>query len=158
MEWTEKRIETLKALWLAGDSAKEISLILGVSRNAVIGKVHRLKLGGRHSPIAPRSFAGQTARRSRTRASAAGAVKAATRPQPMRRRLVESAEFSPTARLLTLGAHSCRWPIGHPDEEEFGFCGRDRAGPGSYCAHHRQIAYRDASLSDAYVNRIAAIR
>jgi GcrA cell cycle regulator len=158
MDWTEERIEALKALWQAGNTAKQVSLVLGVSRNAVIGKVHRLGLGGRHSPAAPRSVAGQTARRTSARTWTASVPKPAAGPRPTRRRYVESAELPPTAQLLTLGARGCRWPIGHPDEDGFGFCGRDRAGPGSYCAHHRQFAFRPNSLTAQYVNRIAAIR
>jgi GcrA cell cycle regulator len=158
MDWTEERVEALKTFWLEGNTAKEISRVLGVSRNAVIGKVHRLRLGGRQSPAAPRSVAGQTPRRTRARASVVAPVKPAVRAQPTRRRYVESAEFSPTAQLLTLGGHSCRWPIGHPDEAEFGFCGRQRAGAGPYCAHHRQFAYRAPSRSASDVNRLAAIR
>lgn len=158
MDWTEDRIEALKALWQAGQTAKQVSLVLGVSRNAVIGKVHRLGLGGRHSPAAPRSVAGQTPRRIPVRTWTASAPKPAASPRPMRRRYVESAELPPIAQLLTLGVRSCRWPIGHPDEAGFGFCGRDRAGAGPYCAHHRQFAYRAAPRPAAYVDRIAAIR
>lgn len=163
MDWTEERIEALKALWLEGNTARQVSLVLGVSRNAVIGKVHRLGLGGRQSPAAPRSVAGQTPRPTRTRTWTAAVVKpaASARPasaRPTRRRLVESGELPPTAQLLVLGAHSCRWPIGHPDEADFGFCGRERAGAGPYCAHHRQFAHRPSSLPASYVKRIAAIR
>ena len=162
MDWTEERIEALKALWQAGNTAKQVSLVLGVSRNAVIGKVHRLGLGGRHSPAAPRAVAGQTPRRKPTRTWTASAPKPAAKvsdgARPTRRRYVESAELPPTVQLLTLGGRSCRWPIGHPDEAGFGFCGRDRAGAGPYCAHHRQFAFRASSLPASYVNRIAAIR
>lgn len=158
MDWTEERIEALKALWQAGNTAKQVSLALGVSRNAVIGKVHRLGLGGRDYPAAPRPVAGQTPRRPPTRTWTVSAPKPAVSARPTRRRYVESAELPPTVQLLTLGAHSCRWPIGHPDEDGFGFCGRDRAGAGPYCARHRQFAYRASSLPASYVNRIAAIR
>jgi GcrA cell cycle regulator len=158
MDWTEERVEALKTFWLEGNSAKEISLVLGVSRNAVIGKVHRLGLGGRHSPVAPRPVAGQTPRRTRTRVTVASAVNATVRAHTPRRRFVESAEVPPTAKLLTLDDHSCRWPIGHPDEAEFGFCGRERARAGPYCAHHQQFAYRASSFSASDVNRLAAIR
>lgn len=158
MEWTEERVEQLKTLWLEGNSAKEVSLVLGVSRNAVIGKVHRLGLGGRHSPTAPRSMGGQAPRRVRARSAAPSTVKAAVRTYPTRRRFAECAEVSPTAHILSLDVHSCRWPIGHPDEDGFGFCGRDRSGQGPYCSQHQQSAYRNSSMSDSYVNRIAAIR
>ena len=158
MDWTEDRIEALKALWQAGSTAKQVSQVLGVSRNAVIGKVHRLGLGGRHAPAAPRSIAGQAPRRTPARTWTAATPKPPVSPRPTRRRYVESAELPPTVQLLTLGVRSCRWPIGHPDEAGFGFCGRDRAGAGPYCAHHRQFAYRASSLPASYVNRIAAIR
>jgi GcrA cell cycle regulator len=164
MDWAEKTIEALKALWLEGKTAKEISLALGVTRNAVIGKVHRLGLSGRHLPAAPRVVAVQTPRQTeaQTRARTSAARVKRTAPTvsaaPIRRRFVETSDVSPTAQLLTLDVHSCRWPIGRPGDAEFGFCGREQAGTGSYCAHHQQFAYRRSRLSTAYIDSLVAFQ
>lgn len=145
MEWTEERVEILKTLWTAGNTAVEVSRHLGVTRNAVIGKVHRLGLGGRQAPAAPRAIAVRTARRSRatptwTRVTAPTPAPPAPRPRP-----VDAQELAPTAILTTLHVHSCRWPIGHPDDADFGFCGRDRTSHTPYCSDHQTMAFRRAS-------------
>jgi len=175
MEWTEERVETLKTLWTQGNSASEVSRSLGVTRNAVIGKVHRLGLGRRHAPAPPRTISAQTARRPRGHS---GWLGAATRPHaPPRPRpnhaepsalaaharpslddlRAEALDLPPTADLLNLNVHSCRWPIGHPDQPGFGFCGRDRQGPGAYCDHHRSLAFRRSTLSSSEISRLVGI-
>jgi GcrA cell cycle regulator len=172
MEWTDERVETLKALWIGGNSATEVSRHLGVTRNAVIGKVHRLGLGGRLKPATPRAAAAKTPHRTR---SNFGWMRAATpRPKPVgtsefaqtatpsprpryaRPSAVDLPDFAPTANLLSLDAHSCRWPIGHPDHPEFGFCGRERPSNVPYCAHHRKLAFRRSSLSSADIGRLVS--
>ena len=163
MEWTDERIETLKTLWTQGNSASEVSRHLGVTRNAVIGKVHRLGLGRRQAP-APRAIAVQTSRRARAHSGWTGAP--APLPSPLfrlkraepRPYRVEPSDIAPTASVLTLHAHSCRWPIGHPDHPEFGFCGRERQANVSYCDHHRKVAFRRSSFSPAEMKRLAGIQ
>jgi GcrA cell cycle regulator len=174
MEWTDERISQLTTLWLGGTSAREIADRLGgVSRNAVIGKVHRLGLGGRAAPAAPRGFDGSAPRRLRS-VSGASLPKSSPRPKPqaqaklqapakasgppLRLACVGGTELVATAELLSLERHSCRWPVGHPDDEGFGFCGRERDPRAPYCAHHAQQARRPSSLSSAYIEKLAAIR
>jgi len=157
MEWTEERIEALKTLWTEGNTASEVSRRLGVTRNAVIGKVHRLGMGGRHKAAAPRAISAPSPRRTRAASSWAAAAPPLAAPPPRPTR-IEPLEFAPMADLLTLSAHSCRWPIGHPDDPEFGFCGRERQANVSYCADHRRLALRGSSFSTHDLNRLAVIR
>lgn len=125
--WSDERVELLKQLWGAGKSAAEIAQQLGcgISRNAVIGKAHRLGLSGRASPV----------QKKIDKVAAAAIVRAA----------VEAVEFerSPTAvNLLQLTEKTCRWPIGDPKREGFHFCG-GRPMPGlPYCGHHAMMAYQ----------------
>jgi GcrA cell cycle regulator len=155
MEWTEERVDKLKALWAEGHTASEISHRLGVTRNAVIGKVHRLGLGGRTAAAAPRTIFAHTPHRSQARSNWRSATPSVT-PPPHPRFTETSA--APTAILLTLNPHSCRWPIGHPDDPDFGFCGRHREGSASYCADHRHIALRRSSISQVELTRLTGLR
>jgi GcrA cell cycle regulator len=161
MEWTAERVEALKTLWTEGNTASEVSRRLGVTRNAVIGKVHRLGMGGRLAAAAPRAIAAQTPRRTRARSNPNGThfnrSGAATPAAPSRPKFVERSDFLPTASLLTLNAHGCRWPIGHPDRPEFGFCGRERPANTSYCADHQKVAFRRSSFSSTDVKRLAGL-
>ncbi len=150
--WTEDRVGALKKLWLEGQSASQIAKTLGggVTRNAVIGKVHRLGLSGRAAPSQP---ARATYRPTRPRPAAS--AQPAQAPSAPRR--IEAAQPRPvaptppppapmpelpgTATVLTLGAHMCKWPIGDPSSREFSFCGR-RASEGVYCGEHARVAYQ----------------
>lgn len=142
MGWTDDRVEVLKRLWQEGLSASQIAKQLGggVTRNAVIGKVHRLGLSGRAAPSQP---ARVVAKAPRPRPAAAAP---APRPQP----IAAAPAFNPprvlsegpgTATVLTLGMHMCKWPIGDPSDATFSFCGR-RASEGPYCGEHAQVAYQ----------------
>ena len=145
MGWTDERVATLKKLWLDGLSASQIAKQLGgVTRNAVIGKVHRLGLSGRAAPSQPARPAFKAPRPARV---------AAPTPAPAApRRAVADAPVAPTlpsilrqespgsATVLTLGAHMCKWPIGDPSTDAFSFCGR-RTGE-TYCAEHARVAYQ----------------
>jgi len=147
MGWTDERVELLKRLWLDGLSASQIAKQLGgVTRNAVIGKVHRLGLSGRATPSKPARPVFKPPRPARPVAAAPSAPRriaepvpavAATPPRPMR----YEAEAPGSATVLTLGAHMCKWPIGDPSSDNFTFCGR-RSGEGPYCLEHAQVAYQ----------------
>jgi len=146
--WTEDRVGALKKLWLEGQSASQIAKQLGggVTRNAVIGKVHRLGLSGRAAPSQP---ARTTFRPSRPRPAQAQAPSAprrieAAQPRPVPAPVAAPAPDLPgTATVMTLGAHMCKWPIGDPGSAEFSFCGR-RASEGVYCVEHARVAYQPA--------------
>jgi GcrA cell cycle regulator len=153
--WTEDRVGALKKLWLEGQSASQIAKQLGggVTRNAVIGKVHRLGLSGRATPSQPARTSTFRPARVRTTPPAqpsaprrleGGRIEAA---QPAPRPVVAApslpavAEMAGTATVMTLGAHMCKWPIGDPSSTEFSFCGR-RASEGVYCQEHARVAYQ----------------
>jgi GcrA cell cycle regulator len=218
MSWTEERIERLKAMWTQGATASQIADELGgVSRNAVIGKAHRLGLEARPSPVKPGEektgkaadapappspstdlpFAvddedadatGPAVVRATTRPAISAVLEAAApmppaaptepqRPQPMKldpnmvyrsvgpggfirqgpgdtqapippappRRLVPAkpnAEVKNKTGLLELNDRICKWPLGHPGEPDFHFCGQP-SNPGfPYCVAHCGIAYQ----------------
>jgi GcrA cell cycle regulator len=199
MSWTDERIERLRALWTKGVTASQIAEDLGgVSRNAVIGKAHRLGLQARPSPVKanepePKAKAKPAAAPKPAPAPAAksAAAKPASRPEPVReipiaaapasaaadkpaepmvrsigpggfirqgpsdqqapippappRRLVPakpSPEIADKTSLLDLNEKICKWPIGHPGEPDFHFCGNP-ANPGfPYCVEHCGVAYQ----------------
>ena len=197
MSWTEERIERLKAMWTEGATASQIADELGgVSRNAVIGKAHRLGLEARPSPVKPGeekehrapAAAAPTpkpapAERPAPRPAAATAAPeqaAPAHPAPQRqraqsdniqyrsigpggfirqgpgdqqapippappRRLVPakpSPEVADKTSLLDLNDRICKWPMGHPGEPDFHFCG-NAANPGfPYCVEHCGVAYQ----------------
>ncbi len=146
--WTEDRVGALKKLWLEGQSASQIAKQLGggVTRNAVIGKVHRLGLSGRAAPSQP---ARATFRPARPRpAQPTQAPSAPRRIEAVQPRVattpsvpVPMPDLPGTATVMTLGAHMCKWPIGDPSSTEFSFCGR-RASEGVYCVEHARVAYQ----------------
>ena len=147
MGWTDERVESLKKLWQDGLSASQIAKQLGgVTRNAVIGKVHRLGLSGRAAPSKPARPTFKAPRPARPAAAPAAprrvaeqTVPVAAAPSPSPVRYVEEAPG--TATVLTLGAHMCKWPIGDPSSDSFTFCGR-RQDEGPYCMEHARVAYQ----------------
>ena len=148
MGWTDERVEILKKLWLEGLSASQIAKQLGgVTRNAVIGKVHRLGLSGRATPSQPTRPAFRAARSPRPVMSSPAAHRRADAPRPdaatrVALRPVPYVEEPGTATVLTLGAHMCKWPIGDPSTDSFTFCGRRSEAEGPYCPNHARIAYQ----------------
>jgi GcrA cell cycle regulator len=151
MDWDAERTAALTKMWLEGMSASQCARQLGgVSRNAVIGKVHRLGLDSRQAPSRPRSLGGRPAGSGRSAATLVQAHRTATttatpvvviRPAPTPASPV-STDLKPTASLLNLSGHACRWPIGDPGCSDFGFCGRPGTGRGAYCEDHAQVSLR----------------
>jgi GcrA cell cycle regulator len=146
MSWTDERIELLRKLWSEGLSASQIATRIGggITRNAVIGKVHRLGLEGRMrtGSGAPQPDAG-----SGIGASGIGLRRADASVVPVEPAPVAEPESDPaTAKvtLLHLTEQTCKWPIGDPGTPSFHFCGQ-RAELGlPYCAAHARIAYQPA--------------
>lgn len=144
MEWNEERIATLEKLWREGLSASQVARQLGgVSRSAVIGKVHRLGISGRETPQRPRPLGARvpSAPKMRIALTAANTSIRPAQSMPPRRPAPICFVGGPTATLVTLEAHSCRWPYGDPGDDGFGFCGRER-GDGAYCEGHVAISRR----------------
>ena len=125
IDWTPDRIKTLMALWAEGVSTLEIGRRLGVTKNSVVGKVHRLGLPKRQSPI---SSSPRTPRVIKT------AAPISIKPQavPISADMVKMEE-------LTTGM--CKWPEGEPDHEDFRFCGLPAIEGKPYCAAHCARAY-----------------
>jgi GcrA cell cycle regulator len=152
MGWTDERVETLKTLWLDGLSASQIAKQLGgVTRNAVIGKVHRLGLSGRATPSQPTPVAFKPPRPARPVSTAPVAPRrpapppqplAAEQPRPVSPSLPIRSDERGGATVLTLGRHMCKWPIGDPSSSEFTFCGRRAVDERPYCVEHAQVAYQ----------------
>lgn len=177
MAWTDERVELLKKLWSEGLSASQIAGRLGsVTRNAVIGKVHRLGLSGRATTSRVKTHRS----RPRVAAGAAGNIK---RPQKPRFATVGNpavrALYQPDAEpfvsneaeldiplkerksIQTLTECSCRWPIGDPQRADFHFCGKDKVPGLPYCEFHARRAFqppqtRRREPADAGVVRLAA--
>lgn len=140
MDWTADRIDLLKQLASEGLSAAKIAERLGgVTRNAVIGKLHRLDRPQAAAGAAPRPS--KPAPRAKPPSPAAAGRPAAA--EPAAPRLRERKEAPGSATFLSLTAGMCRWPIGDPSSRDFSFCGA-QACHGPYCARHSRLAYRAA--------------
>ena len=154
MTWTDDRIASLKHFWQDGFSASQIAHRLGdVTRNAVIGKVHRLGLAGRstssrRAPSVRSRASSRTSRppaRGRRQARAFRFSRSPARPAPARSFVLpELGPAPPTpVTVLSLTALTCRWPEGDPKMADFHFCGRAKTNPAiPYCDHHTAIAFR----------------
>ena len=169
MNWTDERVELLRKLWSEGLSASQIAAQLGgVSRNAVIGKVHRLKLSGRGrttaAPARQKKAAtaggGSSATKSTARTASthrhvtasigATALQVQFDAQPVARQYLRPVEnvvvpISRRLQLVELTERTCKWPNGDPLTEEFHFCGNDAGESGPYCTYHSRIAFQPAS-------------
>jgi GcrA cell cycle regulator len=157
MTWTDERVETLKKLWSDGLSASQIAAELGgVTRNAVIGKVHRLGLSGRAKsptsaaprPRKPRSAHSHLLRVSRPsvrgNTALAHAYEVEFEPEP---ELSDNViPLGQRRTLLQLTEETCRWPIGDPGQPDFFFCGGRTVSGLPYCAYHSRVAYQPANL------------
>ncbi|MGV8938352.1 MAG: GcrA family cell cycle regulator [Allorhizobium sp.] len=167
MNWTDERVERLKRLWAEGLSASQIAAQLGgVSRNAVIGKVHRLCLPGRakaggttaaartakRPAPAPRAttFAARTTTRTVARAEGATMVKEEVEVDTL-----EEAVFVPASNVVVpilkrlaltdLTERTCKWPVGDPMKDDFYFCGCESPDASPYCTYHAKMAYQPVS-------------
>lgn len=123
MAWTEERVKLLKKLWQNGTSTVEIGRALGISKNAVVGKVHRLELAARPSPLK-------------------------TEEKKLPKRPLNTGRVT----LMDLKLTSCRWPIGDPKDPDFHFCGEQSVTGKPYCQEHCKIAYtslKELSLQNA---------
>jgi len=152
MPWTDDRIATLEKLWNDGLSASLIATKIGaVTRNAVIGKAHRLGLAGRATgsrkryPACAASFFQAPSYARKTRALPRPRRPSQQRARAAPKRLAVLPELGPPPDLpvtvQTLTDRSCRWPIGDPKADGFHFCGRTKPAGGPYCHHHAGIAY-----------------
>ena len=147
MAWTDERIAQLKAGWEGGMTASQIAEVLGegVTRNAVIGKAHRLGLESRPSPVKNADEIVEVPAAKPIIASSASPPAAAA-PTVVARPAVakKPARTGKAARttLLDLNEKICKWPIGHPSDADFHFCGKGAQAGFPYCTEHCLIAYQ----------------
>ena len=139
MSWTEEKVSKLKELWGKGNTASQIAEIIGgISRNAVIGKAHRLNLSAK---IKTRTA---TSNENFENAVIDKNIKTKNGRRSKFKSLIIEKDFEPEnpKTLEELDENSCKWPIGHPDEESFYFCGRSSLKDFSYCKLHLLYAYQ----------------
>lgn len=151
MDWTAEAIETLRALWAEGHSTAEIGRRMGISKNAVVGKAHRLNLPARPSPIRRDGEAvARTPAPRRTllpvvRQPAAPPVVRQPAPQPAP--VVRIAPPAPVAAAPVvrafprLSSRNCCWPLGEPGTKDFRFCDSGAIPGKPYCPEHAAVAY-----------------
>ncbi len=165
MSWTDERIALLKKMWKEGKSAAEIAKMLakGVTRNAVIGKAHRMGLSGRPSPIKKPAAAPKKEKEAapkkeavkETRSSSKSAPAPSAKLNPVMAKEVEELKkiekevlpLNGGIPLIDLTERMCKWPIGDPKEDDFTFCGRGIRPGTPYCPDHAAMAYQTSSRS-----------
>ena len=138
MSWNEEKVGKLKELWGKGSTASQIAEIIGgLSRNAVIGKAHRLNLS---SKIKTRNASSS---QNFDNSSEESSSKRKSRKSKFQSLIIEK-DFEPEnpKKLEELDESSCKWPVGHPEEQSFYFCGRSSLKDFSYCKLHLLYAYQ----------------
>ena len=139
MSWNEEKVEKLKELWGKGSTASQIAEIIGgISRNAVIGKAHRLNLS---SKIKTRNASSS---QSFDNSLEENSSKLKRGRKSKFQSLIIEKDFEPEnpKKLEELDESSCKWPVGHPEEQSFYFCGRSSLKDFSYCKLHLLYAYQ----------------
>ena len=139
MSWTDEKVSKLKELWGSGKTASQIAEIIGgVTRNAVIGKSHRMNLSAKiktRKATSNQSFENSLEEKN---------IKSRGGRKSKFKSLIIEKDFEPEnpKQLEELDENSCKWPIGHPDEKSFYFCGRSSLKDFSYCKLHLLYAYQ----------------
>ena len=150
MSWTEEKVAKLKELWGKGNTASQIAEILGgLSRNAVIGKAHRLNLSAKiktRTATSNQSFENSYQEKN---------IKPRRGRKSKFKSLIIEKDFEPEnpKQLEELDENSCKWPIGHPNEESFYFCGRSSLKDFSYCKLHLLYAYQPKGKKDEVIEK-----
>jgi GcrA cell cycle regulator len=150
MSWNEKKVEKLKELWGKGNTANEIAQIIGgLSRNAVIGKAHRLNLSAKiktRAATSNKNFENSIEQKNPNLKRG--------RKSKFKSLIIEK-NFEPEnpKQLEELDETSCKWPIGHPDEDLFYFCGRSSLKDFSYCKLHLLYAYQPKGKKEETIEK-----
>tara|TARA_B110001450_G_C17202066_1_gene311788 strand:+ start:10 stop:504 length:495 start_codon:yes stop_codon:yes gene_type:complete len=150
MSWNEEKVAKLKELWGKGKTASQIAEIIGgLSRNAVIGKAHRLNLSAK---IKTRTA---TSNKSFESSMENMDIQSKKKSRSKFKSLIIEKDFEPEnpKQLEDLNDESCKWPIGHPDESAFYFCGRTSLKDFSYCKLHLLYAYQPKGKKEEVSNK-----
>ena len=148
MSWTPEKVEKLKELWGKGNTASEIAQILGgVTRNAVIGKAHRLNLSEKIQTKKNLSFS------TNNNVNENKVSRKFTKSKF--KSLIIDKDFEPEnpKQLEELDENSCKWPIGHPNEDGFYFCGRTSLKDFSYCKLHLLYAFQPKNRKEDILDK-----
>lgn len=148
MIWTDEAVEELKRMWDRGMTTGQIAKALNVTKNSIIGKVHRLCLTARPSPI-KKADAEPKEKKSAKKETPSKEIKKTagtrqsevetkeTEPQPNPKVTADTTNIP----LVKLDNHTCRWPMGDPRDDDFCFCGKRIRTGQTYCEEHAAIAY-----------------
>ena len=151
MSWNDEKVSKLKELWGSGSTASQIAEIIGgISRNAVIGKAHRLNLSSKiktRSVPSNKNFLNNSDEENNSKQKRG-------RKSRFQSLIIEK-DFEPEnpKKLEELDDNSCKWPIGHPEEKSFYFCGRSSLKDFSYCKLHLLYAYQPKGKKEEQANK-----
>jgi GcrA cell cycle regulator len=149
MSWTDEKVEKLRDLWKKGHTASQIAEALGdTTRNAVIGKAHRLNLEAR----APSKQSGESTA-NQNRPIKRGPATTSRKAKFQSILLDKNFEPENPKSLEDLTDQTCKWPIGHPNEEKFYFCGRKPEGEFPYCKLHVLYAFQPKGSKEEVLDK-----
>ena len=138
MSWNDENVARLKDLWDQGLPTAQIGKLLGFTKNAVVGKAHRIGLERRPSPIRRTAVKPD---RKKARSPVMPVLNFENKQNETKE--IPTKVFQPSVKnlMVTNSKRGCEWPEGHPDESDFHFCGKERFDDKPYCLEHCAIAY-----------------
>lgn len=148
MIWTDEAVEELKRMWDRGMTTGQIAKALNVTKNSIIGKVHRLCLTARPSPI--KKSASEQKEKKVTKNETPAKEKGKDSLKRQAKAPIKESETKPIVKpvvettnipLVKLDNHTCRWPMGDPRDDDFCFCGKRIRTGQTYCEEHAAVAY-----------------
>ncbi len=154
MPWDNDNVSRLKELWDQGLPTAQIGKLLGFTKNAVVGKAHRIGLERRPSPIRRTAVKPD---RKKARSPIMPKLNFDLNKEEAKETPKQQQSFIPAVKNLFLNnpKRGCEWPEGHPDESDFKFCGKDRFEDKPYCIEHCAVAYVIPEKEEAEKQRIS---